>query len=125
MNDTLLTAIIGGLSAIIAAIATGLFVYRRAVKVELAKTKEDAKTELIDRWKEYSQQLQAELDAQDRKISDQDAKIDKLRATNREQESKLISSERRISELEQMLALQAHQIAEMERRLGNLEGGDS
>lgn len=124
MNDTVITAIIGGICTIAAAFLAGWFVYRRSIKVDLAKTREDAKTELIDKWKEYSQQLQAELDAQDEKLAKQDTKIDELRATNREQESKLIASERRISELEQMLEMQARQLAEMERRLGNLEGSD-
>ena len=110
MNETILTAIIGGVCTLGAAALTAALVYRRAVKVDLAKNKEDAKTELIDKWREYSKDLES-------RVEKQDEQIDVLRTANRTLEDE-------IAQLRRALELQASQMAEMERRLGNLEGDE-
>lgn len=104
MNETIIVAIIGGLAAVASAIGSGLLVYRRSVRVDVAKVAQEEDFGLIDRWKEYSAELRQQVKDLTDETRDQDEKIEQLQRENREYAHRIFELEQRLADMERRLA---------------------
>lgn len=104
MNDTLLVAIIGAVATVTVGIGSGLLVYRRSVRVDVAKVAQEEDFGLIDRWKEYSTELREQVQVLTAETREQDDKIDLLQKQNREYAARIFELERKLDDMERRLA---------------------
>ncbi len=129
MNDAMAVGIIGGLTTVFAALISGWFVYRRAVKVDLQKIEQERGASIAQQWKDYSEALRKDLAEQDtklalqdRKIDNQQERIDKLIEQNHKLMNSLAEARRDISDLKHDNQKKAVTIAELGERIEKLEG---
>ncbi len=128
MTETTIVGLIGGVTTFLAAIASGWFVYRRAVKVDLQKIDNERGDSIAKQWQSYSEKLSKDLEEQDRKLGAQDKKIDeqrdqitKLVSQNLELMESLSEAKRDIAGLKHDNEKKASTIAELGERIVKLE----
>lgn len=129
MNEATVVGIIGGLTTIFAAMISGWFVYRRAVKVDLQKIEQERGASIAQQWKDYSETLRKDLAEQDNKLEAQDGKLEAQRLQiadlidkNYALMGSLAEARRDIAELKHDNEKKAVTIAELGERIEKLEG---